>query len=127
MTGSNPAQQAVRVIVFAHSLGQRVKYPFTIRCGQSIGQTKKVDVANPADGNWVKKKVDFSTGAVVVAFDFEKRIRKGYISKPTVEMLYLDEKGRLRRRLLAGDKGSKRFKDLIDETLQGTAAAKTER
>ncbi|MDY6914645.1 MAG: hypothetical protein SVT52_09360 [Planctomycetota bacterium] len=118
LAGSNPAQRAVRVIVFTHSLGQRVKASFNITPGRPIGRTQQVSVTNPMDGDLEKRTADFSTGAIAVDFDFKKRVRQGNMSRPTVEMLYLDERGRLRKRLLVEDKESERFKKLSNETRQ---------
>ncbi len=111
--GSNPFKQTVRVTVFARSLGQVVKEDFTVGAGYSIGETATVEVVNPAGGRMVRVPVDFSTGAVAVDIDFDKRIRTPTITKETVELLYLDQEGVLKSRTLASDEASERLRELL--------------
>jgi hypothetical protein len=66
--------------------------------------------------------VDFSTGAVLVAIDFNRPIQAGTITRRTVEVLYLDREGRLRTRTRAADDASERMKQLEIEASQAEAA-----
>jgi len=124
LTGSSPSQGTVRVTVFALRLGNRVKRSFTVAGGQPIGtKVKPIKVINPATGEVEEVEVDFSTGAVAVDFDFDKRILKGNISRRTVEMLYLDD-GELGMRIRGVDEDSERYKQLVKEAKRAAAAAK---
>jgi len=95
--------------VFAYSLGQRVKGKFSVAPGQLIGGWRDVKVTNPADGKPVVRPVDFSTGAVMVESD-EKRVQRAIVARDTVEILYLDDKGELRRRNGVDDMESLEYK-----------------
>jgi len=114
--GSNAYSRTVRVRAFARSLGQIVRKDFNVAQGWSVGAKAVVEVTNPADGQPIEVPVDFSTGAVAVAIDFEKSIRTPSITRKTVELLYLDENGTLRKRTLAGDEASARYRQLMKES-----------
>jgi len=113
----------VYVDVFARALGQWVRRSFGVSEGELIGQEKDVNVPDPTNGAIVKQTVDFSTGAVVVRLDFTKTVRTGTIDRPTVEMVYLNEKGQLRTRIRAIDENSKRYKHLKEEAARAKAVA----
>ena len=116
VTGFNTYNRTVRVRAFARSLGQIVRKDFNVSQGWSIGARAVVAVTNPADGQPIEVPVDFSTGAIAVAIDFEKLTRTPSITRKTVELLYLDENGTLRKRTLAGDEASARYRQLMKES-----------
>lgn len=130
VTGANSALKMVNVSVFAHCLGQRVRHTFKVEIGRSIGEGKiKVPVVNPLNEKLVLVETDFETGAAAVAFDFAKRYLKEGLSKETTttQVLYLDEKGNLRSKILAGDEESplnKRLKKEAQATEDAAKAAK---
>ncbi len=115
LVGSTGMSQTVKVAVFAYSLGQRVKKTFTIGVGDVIGQPRKVTLVNPATKEDQKEEVDFSTGSMVVGLDFNKTVYKGTFAKTTTEMVYLDEDGELKTRILAHDRKSDSYKKLDAE------------
>lgn len=118
LTGSLPPQQGggsagrVVVTVFRHSRGQVVRQRFTVSPGDAIGRTETVTVVDPVAGGESEIPVDFSTGAVAVDFDFDKQVEVAGMTRNTAEMLYLDELGRLRSRVLLMDRDSETYRDL---------------
>jgi len=125
VTGSSSTLRRISVTVFAHSLGQRVKRTFPVSVGQAIGGEVKVGVIDPSTGERLEQDVDFSTGAIVVALDFKKRITGGGgIARQTVELLLLDENGRLKSQTGALDRSSERYKELLKEARRAEAAAR---
>ncbi|MHC4294476.1 MAG: hypothetical protein ACYSTL_02705 [Planctomycetota bacterium] len=114
----------VKVEVFRRALGQWVSERFNVTEGSDIGQTEKKKLTDPGTGMSLSKEVDFSTGAVAVRFDFTKKLQKGKVrrSRPTVEMIYLDEGGLLKTRIGIADRESERYKQLRDETERAEAA-----
>jgi hypothetical protein len=126
LVGSFPAQGSVRVAVFSRALGQQVMETFSVVQGQSIGQSKEIELAHPAqEGKVSKVPVDFATGAIAVEFDFSKSIGA---RRTAVEMLYLDERGQLRRMvdvraLSKTDPEYKHYTDLVDKTKISRRAA----
>jgi len=118
LTGASPQQAEVKVTVFARSLGQRVQHNFAVKRGMLIGGKAKKTVPNPATGQLQNVVVDFSTGAVAVDFDFAKSVldpKGGFVIR-TVEMLYVNQRGKLRSRTSARDGDSKKYKELLKET-----------
>jgi hypothetical protein len=118
LTGSLPPQPEldipgrVVVSVFKHSRGQVVRYGFTVSPGERIGGPRKVSVVDPIEGGSSEQAVDFSTGAIAVDFDFDKEVEVTGRTRQTVEMLYLDESGQLRSRVLAMDRDRDDFREL---------------
>ncbi|HOF17336.1 MAG TPA: hypothetical protein PK082_00370 [Phycisphaerae bacterium] len=127
LTGANPMDGSVKVTIFARSFGQGVQANFTVRRGEPVGGVRKVKVINPVSGVEQEVQVDFSTGAVAADFDFNKPVLKGNFSTTTVEMVYLDEQGRLQSRNSAADESSDTYKKLRDETQRAVMRGPTER
>lgn len=123
ITGSNPTNGAVRVTVFTRALGQRVLQGFTVKRGQEIGSEQKIQVVNPDTGETERRTVDFSTGVVITDLDFSRKVPRGAIERSTVEMLFLDESGRLGSRIGLLDSESSRLKQLRQEVEHAKAAA----
>ena len=94
------------VAVFTYCLGQAVTQEFRVQPGQTIGKTVNLKVSTPG-GTSARRDVDFSTGSIVVGFDFDKRNNV----KNTAEMIYLDKDGILRRRVEASDKASDAYRN----------------
>ena len=117
------SRRAVRVEVFTRGRGQWVKKSFLVAEGEMIGGTRSVRVPNPEDGTLESEDMDFSTGAVAVRLDFNKTVKRRKISVKTVEMVYMDAKGRLKTRVAAADKASPRYKQLKEEVSRAKAAA----
>lgn len=117
------SRRAVRVEVFTRGRGQWVMKGFLVAEGEMIGGEGSVRVPNPDDGTLESKTMDFSTGAVAVRLDFSKTVRRRKISVKTVEMVYMDAKGRLKTRVAAADKNSQRYKQLKEEVSRARAAA----
>ncbi len=115
-----------RVTVFTRSTGQQVKDRFSIVPGQSIGRVKEILLTNPADGSVGRVPVDFSTGDIAV----EIRLTPGAAGGRTVvEMLFLDEKGRLLTKmdinsLARNDREYQRYKELEAQEKVTRLAAK---
>jgi hypothetical protein len=130
VVGHSPQTQIVGVEVFTQKWGQRVHWRFNVARGEPIGSSVTMDML-PLVGEKVEAvSVDFSTGAVAVDFDFEKRVRRPntQVELPTAEMLYLDADGRLRTRTQSEDEGSKEYDALkreAAETARAVEAAKT--
>jgi hypothetical protein len=117
------SRRAVRVEVFTRGRGQWVMKGFLVAEGEMIGGERSVRVPNLEDGTLESENMDFSTGAVAVDFDFSKTVMKGNIPVKTVEMVYMDAKGRLKTRVAAADKDSPRYKRLKEEVSRAKAAA----
>jgi hypothetical protein len=118
LVGASPAQGQVRVVVFAYSMGQRVRQTFTVGPGEPIGGIRQVSLVNPATLQKTSQDVDFSTGCVAIDFNFDKRVRRGNIIRPTVEMLYLDNSGKLRSRVGVLDEESEAYKEMAKQAEQ---------
>ena len=116
VTGENPNAGEVVVTVFTRCLGEPVKEEFYVKAGQPIGGKVLKQVTHPVSNELVKEETDFTTGAIVVDFDFGKRIVSYDLPQTTVEMLYLDEKGRLRTRTLAADERDEEYRIWRDAT-----------
>jgi len=144
LAGAMAQDRYVRVNVFAFCFGERVSHTFKVYEGQPVGEKVVVKVPNPAlrsrqaqgarpraaGGETkpppavVEKEVDFSTGSVAVELDFDKAYdRPGLGPGRTVEMLYMDYRGRLLRRTLAVDQVDKRHRRLRGEVKRAQAAA----
>lgn len=100
--GMTTTGRIARVKVYAPKLGQWVSRAFNISPGQTIGSVATVkNVVHPVTKKKQSVKVDFSTGAVAVEFDFERPFFRRTFSRPqkTTQMIYLDDKGRLHSRI----------------------------
>ncbi len=113
LVGQNPFQGFVRVEVFYRTKGQWVSGRFRVFEGEEIGREATVKVVNP-DGTQKSEPIPFSTGAVAVHFEFSKRNE--------AEMVYLNEKGRLKTRIRSADQDSPRYKQLQKEAQSAKAA-----
>ena len=135
LTGSIPPVRGaiegkVRVKVFTRSLGHRVEHTFTLTKGQAIGGIVRKAIPNPKwapgqpDSNEKQelfKMVDFSTGAILVDIDFSKTVLFKGISKPTVQMIYMDDAGKLGTSIVAKYMSSQSVrKKLYDKLIQET-------
>lgn len=112
LVGGASQMRQVKVEIFTRSHGQWVKHVTTVAEGEPIGSTAEVMVTNPADGQRIRVPVDFSTGAVAAALDFERKVPKGSFTKNTIEMLYVDDKGKASFRVQLFDEESERYKQL---------------
>lgn len=129
LTGALPGRQdqgtsgRIVVTVFKHSRGQVVRSRFTLRRGDAIGGSEQVTVVDPIEEQEQEVTVDFSTGAVVIDFDFDKQVEAPGMSRRTVEMIYLDELGRLRSRIMLRDRDSEAYQRLRGRAEQAGAEA----
>ncbi len=105
----------VTVRVFAQSLGQRVSTTFEVVAGRAIGWDRSVTVNDPRTGETIDRKVNFGTGSVAVNVEYDRKVYVEGIRNFAAELLYLDAKGRLRTRDLITDRGSPRYRKLLDE------------
>ena len=121
-TGHSAPLGLVYAEVFTRALGQWVSKRFKVIEGRFIGESADVKVTDPTNGQVLDKKVDFSTGAVAVRFDFSKVVPRGSIERQTVEMVYLNEKGELQTRVRADDEESSRYKYLKEEVRRARAS-----
>lgn len=92
-----------RVKVYVRSMGQRVAHTFYLTQGQAIGGVTSKNILNPISGKLVARDVDFSTGMVAVEVNTAKSIQRGPTTRTTTEILYLDDKGQLKRCLSIAD------------------------
>lgn len=129
--GEKKIPESINVSVFAYCMGQRVRHNFTkVEGGRSIGENRvRAQVVNPVSGTPVSVETDFKTGAVAVAFDFAKRYFNDRLNKEavTTQVLYLDENGNLRTKILAVDEESPhnaRLKEEAQATEDAVKAAK---
>jgi len=124
LVGQFAAWEQVYVDVFTLKWGQRIKERFSIRRGEPIGGVVKKELLGWSDELRLTE-VDFTTGAIAVDFDFNKRLpaRGPGFSNVTTEMLYLDAEGKLSVRTEAEDKASNRFQELIKQARQAAALA----
>lgn len=123
VTGHEQSMEIVYAQVFTRRQGQVVSERFKIKEGEAIGETKTVRVTDPASGAKESLPVDFTTGAVAVRFDFDKKILKGSVPRSTVEMVYLSENGELRTRVRSVDEDSERYRQLKEEADRAKAVA----
>lgn len=87
----------ITVAVFGYALGGWVLRRFTVAPGEPIGEVLDREVMNPIVGQKVLRAVDFSTGAVAVAFEVRSPyLRANGVLAKDVRMLYLDAGGELR-------------------------------
>ena len=108
LAGASDLTGSVRVSVYTQRLGQWANKAFSVTPGQSIGGKVTVPLTHPATGKVEKVTVDFSTGATAIDFDFNRQIPAGRFLKKTAAMVYLDENGDLKTRILDDDKRKER-------------------
>ncbi len=102
------------VTIFAKSHGQVVKQQMSVLPGDPIGRPAKVEVTDPVKQEKISDDVNFATGNVVIALNFDQPIYRGPVPKKTLEMIYLDANGQLQSRLLEVDRELQDFRDLDD-------------
>ena len=116
VSGAMTNKKELTVTVFTKCLGQRVKAPFKVVEGGTIGGEAEVKVTNLSSNELETRKVKFHTGAIAVQFDFKKKvITAAGISRATAEMIFLDVDGNLRSRIEYFDKKDNLFNSLKDE------------
>jgi len=108
LAGASDLTGSVRVSVYTQRLGQWANKAFSVTPGQLIGGKVTVPLTHPATGEVEKVTVDFSTGATAIDFDFNRQIPAGRFLKKTAAMVYLDENGDLKTRILDTDKKAER-------------------
>lgn len=121
VTGANPLGNKLTVTIFTTYLGQRVVYKIgDLTPGQLMDAESTVRVINPATGQ-VKTDaegnlptVTFRTGAVALAFNFNKTFttESGRVKRDGVELIYLASDGEVRSRLMSRDRDSEAYRDL---------------
>ena len=78
LVGASAGMNEVTFRVFTRSLGQTVEERFSGHLGEVIGTNREKNVVSPLPPNEpVKQKVDFSTGLVVLAVDWKKKLAGG--------------------------------------------------
>jgi hypothetical protein len=97
LVGQFGTQKVGRVMVYMRRLGRVFGRGFSVREGDAIGGAADVVTNNPRTGEQVRLTLDFNTGAVVLELDFDKQVIRSNIPRTTVEMLYANDEGRLRR------------------------------
>ncbi|MHC4983262.1 MAG: hypothetical protein ACYTF6_08865 [Planctomycetota bacterium] len=109
VTGGWESQNKVNISVFTQRLGQVLLARFFLPPGQAISGEKDVVLIDQQTGKPKRGKLTFDTGSIIVRLDFNKRTARG---NKTVEMLYLDENGQLKRtvKVLDMDPASKTYK-----------------
>jgi hypothetical protein len=120
LTGGNAfAKSDAKVTVFKWFEGVWTKHAFRVLLGEKMGGTAR-EVVRVVNGVSDKPKIDFDTGsrAVDIDYDYEYRPTKrrggGFEIKPslkTIALVYEDERGVLRQRVLAADKNSPEYKE----------------
>jgi hypothetical protein len=121
LTGANPLQRRVTVTIFSTYLGQRVEHRIgNVEPGQEIREQAEVTVYDPITGQPKKADVQFETGAVAIEFDFNREVPtpSGRVRRDGVEMVYLDNEGQLRSRLMTRDRNSATFTELSEQAEQ---------
>jgi hypothetical protein len=101
---SAPSQTAVRFTVLTRAMGQNVTQSFKVAPGESIGRAKALQITDPVAGQVRIHDVDFTTGAVLLAVEPDRRIRAGVLVRTTPMAIYIDGQGRLQSRYLLIDK-----------------------
>lgn len=91
VTAAFSVKKELTCTVFAQAFGQWVEQKFKVSEGKPIGGKVSKSVINPATGEVRTVDVDFSTGAIVVDIDFNRKIVvRGGRKKQTEELLFLD-------------------------------------
>jgi len=103
LTGQFALQKKAKVTVFTQRLGQTLMASFLVERGDAIGQVASVDVIDLVQGQEERRDIDFQTGAVVLSLRFDKPVVRDQVNRNTVEMLYVDDKGELRRCIMVTD------------------------
>ena len=121
VTGQWREKKKVTVSVATQSLGQVLWARFSLEQGQAIGGIAQVEFIHPHTGAKGKQALNFDTGAVIVSLDFNKPVTA---TRKTIEMLYMDDKGQLKRTITVHDMDResetyKRFDDLDKGRVKG--------
>ncbi|GAG40892.1 unnamed protein product, partial [marine sediment metagenome] len=107
-TGAQASKNSVNVMVSTLAKGQIVQADFKeVKPGQPIGGSQEADVYDPAAARTGLESVDFSTGAILVGINFDARLYQGAMRLKDTQILYLDQHGKLRTRLLRLDRASR--------------------
>ena len=114
------ANQRLYCTVFTRSLGQVVSHKFKIATGHIIGEADKKPIVKEikAAGVLANKEVDFSTSAIMIYADFDRKYVKQGRETPTKELISLED-GKLVSQMLikdvpASDARAETFKRLKD-------------
>jgi hypothetical protein len=117
LTGKTPNGSNLQMTVFTQKMGQTVQKTFDVEPGMAVGGPAQVPVRIKGGA---LTPVDFSTGCVAVAVDMERKFMQrtaggGSLEITTAAMTYLDEKGRLKTKVLAEDVKSPEYLKLKAE------------
>ena len=93
------------VEVFTRRWGRAVSERFNVHRGEAIGGSVPKTVA-PPNSQAELVDIDFATGAVVVDFDFDRKVLlpNSTVVSTTTELVYLDAEGKLRTRVVSTDR-----------------------
>ncbi|MCY2931940.1 MAG: hypothetical protein NTV86_21080 [Planctomycetota bacterium] len=107
------AEGQVRVVVFAHAMGQWVRHEYPVSQGDPIGRMEaQVSVWNPIAEKKQDVPVDFTTGAVSLDSDETTVVLTAGRSTVAAEIIYLDEDGHVKAATSAtADRTSQAYKD----------------
>jgi len=110
--GGDAKENRATVTVFTQVRGRTVKATFSRAPGQAVSEERTITIET--DRIRESRKVKFDTGTVVVSLDF-KRVVRDKIPRDTVEMIYLDDKGELKRagRIADMDRDSEEYKQYL--------------
>lgn len=103
----------VRVAVFARAMGRWTRRDYTVSQGDPIGRPEpQQKVWNPLTGKEQEVTVDFSTGTVAMDFAETAVVLPSGKSAVGVEMIYLDDDGKLKSQVsVSSDRASAAAKD----------------
>ncbi len=115
ITGRFPVGQKLSLALVTTAMGQPVTAKLSkLEAGSTIGGEFPVEILDPRNPERIQEiTVDFNTGAISVAHNFDKRVDVGGMTRNTVEMIYLDSNGELRSRLMYNDR--KKFRSRTKE------------
>ncbi|MBI5722640.1 MAG: hypothetical protein HZA50_01690 [Planctomycetes bacterium] len=106
--GNNPVGDLVKVKIDTECLGQNVSLDMEVAAGQAVSRTIRKEMKDPtsAQGGNIAVDVSFDTGAIIVKTDRTKvssRTDLTMVSGDAVEVLYLEDSGRLRTKIFRPD------------------------
>jgi len=112
------------VEVFTRRWGRAVSERFNVKRGEAIGASVPKTVT-PPNSQPELVDIDFATGAVVVDFDFNRKVRlpNSTVVSTTTELVYLDAEGKLRTRVVSTDRSSKEYDVWLAEIKAATTPA----
>ena len=125
--GTEYGAPAARVEVFTWHRGDWYKERFAARVGSVIGDVKEIKIEEwDDDGEQLREKIDFTTGAVVLDLQLEEPVltRRSmgdggfiYDTYPAVVVTYLDPvDGQVKTRIDLQDRSDPLYKELKEET-----------